>query len=113
MCHENNNIKEISENVMNSRKHHLDDHNYTEYLWKDMKELYDHFLPYRTQTIDKWSNKVQIASGISLNKRFKAINQGVNTQIEQILHDKERLTKRTQLKRNSDKILGKVCSHFY
>ncbi|CAB4495722.1 uncharacterized protein OCT59_009562 [Rhizophagus irregularis] len=107
LCHENNNIKEISENVMNSRKHHLDDHNYTEYLWKDMKELYDHFLPYRTQTIDKWSNKVQIASGISLNKRFKAINQGVNTQIEQILHDKERLTKRTQLKRNSDKILGK------
>ncbi|GBB94963.1 hypothetical protein RclHR1_24510001 [Rhizophagus clarus] len=106
LCHENNNIEEISENVINNRKHHLDD-NYNEYLWKDIKELYDHFLPYRTQTIDKWSNKVQIASGISLNKRFKAINQGVNTQIEQILRDKERLIKRTQLKRNSDKILGK------
>ena len=96
--------------MANNRKRHLDDDNdYTEYLWKDMKELYDHFLPYRAQTIDKWSNKVQIASGIPLNKRFKAINQGTNTQIEQILHDKERLIKRTQLKRNSDKILGKVC----
>ncbi|CAG8770631.1 9646_t:CDS:2, partial [Funneliformis caledonium] len=27
------------------------------------------------QTIDKWSNKVQIASGIPPNKKFKAINQ--------------------------------------
>ncbi|CAI2180668.1 2484_t:CDS:2 [Funneliformis geosporum] len=59
------------------------------------------------QTIDKWSNKVQIASGIPLNKKFKAINQDVNTQIEQILQDKERLINRTQLKRNLDKILGK------
>ncbi|RIA95511.1 apoptosis-antagonizing transcription factor [Glomus cerebriforme] len=107
LCNENNNIEKIPENIMNSRKHHLDDDNYTEYLWKDLKGLYDHFLPYRAQTIDKWSNKAQISSGISLNKRFKVINQGVNTQIEQILHDKERLIKRTQLKRNSDKILGK------
>ncbi|CAI2176073.1 18865_t:CDS:2 [Funneliformis geosporum] len=74
----------------------------------NMKELLrDQYLPYRKQTIDKWSNKVQIASGIPLNKKFKAINQDVNTQIEQILQDKERLINRTQLKRNLDKILGK------
>ncbi|CAI2180664.1 2482_t:CDS:10 [Funneliformis geosporum] len=105
--HENDNIEEIPDNAMNSRKRHLDDDNYTGYLWKDMKELRDQYLPYRKQTIDKWSNKVQIASGIPLNKKFKAINQDVNTQIEQILQDKERLINRTQLKRNLDNILGK------
>ncbi|CAG8630688.1 12302_t:CDS:10 [Funneliformis mosseae] len=107
LYNENENIEGISDNTINSRKRHLDDEDYAEYLWKDMKELRDQYLPYRKQTIDKWSNKVQIASGIPLNKKFKAINQDVNTQIDQILQDKERLIKRTQLKRNSDKILGK------
>ena len=73
-----------------------------------MQELYDKFKPFRQETIDKWNNKVQIAAGLPLNKKFKAINQSVNTQIEQILNDKERLVKRTQLKRNDGKILGKV-----
>ncbi|CAG8767245.1 17640_t:CDS:2, partial [Gigaspora rosea] len=59
----------------NSRKRHLEDDDYLEYLWKDMQEIDDLFLPYRTQTIEKWSNKVQITSGIPLNKKFKAINQ--------------------------------------
>ncbi|KAF0442182.1 TRAUB-domain-containing protein [Gigaspora margarita] len=106
LCHENENIV-TSENTANSRKRHLEDDNYLEYLWKDMQEIDDLFLPYRTQTIEKWSNKVQITSGIPLNKKFKAINQSVNDQITHILYDRERLIKRTQLKRNADKILGK------
>ncbi|CAG8750249.1 4635_t:CDS:2, partial [Racocetra fulgida] len=98
----------ISENAANSRKRHIEDDDYLEYLWKDLKEINDLFLPFRTQTIEKWSNKVQIASGIPLNKKFKAINQGVNDQIAHVLCDRERLIKRTQLKRNADKILGKA-----
>ncbi|CAG8439675.1 6486_t:CDS:2 [Diversispora eburnea] len=99
LCNENEDIK-INKNVANNH----------------MQEIHDLFLPYRTQTIEKWSNKVQITSGIPLNKKFKTINQGVNTQIEQLLNDRERLIKRTQLKRNSDKIFGKEIfddSDFY
>ncbi|CAG8557439.1 10112_t:CDS:10 [Acaulospora morrowiae] len=102
-----NEIVEINENVANSRKRHQEDDDYAEYLWKDIQEMHNMFLPHRTQIIEKWNNKVQIASGIPLNKKFKAINQSANVQIEQALGDRERLVKRTQLKRNSDKILGK------
>ncbi|CAG8681804.1 1399_t:CDS:2 [Cetraspora pellucida] len=80
LCHENDNIA-ITENVANNRKRHIEDDDYLEYLWKDMQEINDSFLPFRAQTIEKWSNKVQIAPGIPLNKKFKAINQGVNDQI--------------------------------
>lgn len=73
-----------------------------------MQEMHDLFLPYRTRIIEKWNNKVQIVSGIPFNKKLKAVNQGINMQIEQLLIDRERLIKRTQLKRNSDKIFGKV-----
>ncbi|CAG8706890.1 2015_t:CDS:2, partial [Funneliformis caledonium] len=57
LYNENENIEGISDNTINSRKRHLDDEDYAEYLWKDMKELRDQYLPYRKQTIDKWSNK--------------------------------------------------------
>ncbi|CAG8527309.1 9751_t:CDS:10 [Paraglomus brasilianum] len=102
-----NGIVEISKDTATSRKRQHEDDNYLDYLWGDMQELYDKFNPFRQETIDKWNNKVQIAAGLPLNKKFKAINQSVNTQIEQILNDKERLVKRTQLKRNDGKILGK------
>ncbi|KAF9578295.1 hypothetical protein BGW38_005989, partial [Lunasporangiospora selenospora] len=62
--------------------------------------------PYRNNTLEKWSNKVQIASGIPLNKKFKAMNQGIMTQISQTMADKERLLKRTQLKRSEYRVLG-------
>ncbi|CAG8611561.1 13062_t:CDS:10 [Gigaspora margarita] len=94
LCHENENIV-TSENTANSRKRHLEDDNYLEYLWKDMQEIDDLFLPYRTQTIEKWSNKVQITSGIPLNKKFKAINQSVNDQITHILYDREQSDAKT------------------
>ncbi|CAG8560824.1 10191_t:CDS:2 [Acaulospora colombiana] len=109
LCRENE-IIEVADDAINNRKRHREDDDYIEHLWKDMKGIHDAFLPYRTQTIEKWNNKVQIASGIPLNKKFKAINQGANVQIGQALNDRERLIKRTQLKRNSDKILGKARS---
>ncbi|CAG8516745.1 3568_t:CDS:2, partial [Paraglomus occultum] len=105
--YQTNGIVEISKDTATNRKRQHEDDSYLDNLWGDMQELYDKFKPFRQATIDKWNNKVQIAAGLPLNKKFKAINQSVNTQIEQILNDKERLIKRTQLKRNDEKILGK------
>ncbi|CAG8605614.1 2205_t:CDS:10 [Ambispora gerdemannii] len=111
LCRDNESVK-LPEHAANSRKRRLgndddDDSNYTDYLWTDIKTIHENFKPFRTETIEKWNNKVQIASGIPLNKKFKAINQSVNNQIEQVLHDHERLVKRTQLMRGDYKILGK------
>ncbi|CAG8622304.1 11801_t:CDS:10, partial [Ambispora leptoticha] len=111
LCCDNESIK-FSKDTTNSRKRRLengdeDTDNYTDCLWTDIKTIHENFKPFRTETIEKWNNKVQIAAGIPLNKKFKAINQSVNNQIEQVLHDHERLVKRTQLMRGDYKILGK------
>jgi protein AATF/BFR2 len=69
------------------------------------------FTPYRNSTIEKWGNKVQIASGIPLNKKFKAFDQNIMTQVDTILGDGDRLIKRTQLKRTEYQPLGKESSN--
>ncbi|KAI8928401.1 apoptosis-antagonizing transcription factor [Entophlyctis helioformis] len=65
------------------------------------------FVAFRDETIDKWNSKVQVASGIPLQKKFKVINQSIVSQIHQILQDRERLVKRTQLSRSDYPIIGK------
>ncbi|KAF9996059.1 hypothetical protein BGZ65_008333 [Modicella reniformis] len=86
----------------------LDDDAWQTKAWKDIEALDGGWRSYRNNTLEKWSNKVQIASGIPLNKKFKAMNQGITTQISQTMVDKERLVKRTQLKRSEYHILGAV-----
>ncbi|KAJ1656783.1 rRNA-processing protein bfr2 [Dispira simplex] len=71
----------------------------TKALWADIQSTTTSFQSYRNQVLEKWSNKVQIASGLPLNKKLKAFNQGILHQTEQILQDQDRLVKRTQLKR--------------
>ncbi|RKP07141.1 apoptosis-antagonizing transcription factor [Thamnocephalis sphaerospora] len=79
-----------------------------ETVWHDMQRFSTAFQPFADETLEKWSGKVQMAAGIPINKKFKAINQGARAQIEQILADKERLVKRTQLKRTDYQIIGKT-----
>jgi hypothetical protein len=51
-------------------------------------------------------------SGAPMEKKFKALNQSVTVQIQQVLHDQERLLKRTQLNRAEVVPLGKVNQLF-
>lgn len=39
-------------------------------------------MPFRDSTLEKWSNKVQAASGMRLNKKFKAFDQVTNRRYE-------------------------------
>ncbi|KAJ3295226.1 hypothetical protein HK104_002887 [Borealophlyctis nickersoniae] len=75
-------------------------------VWSEIHALDTEFVSFRNQTIEKWSNKVQMASGVSLQKKFKAINQSVLSQINQVLGDKGRLVKRTRLRRSDYRCLG-------
>ncbi|CAO3610192.1 unnamed protein product [Mucor fragilis] len=93
----------------NTRKRHLDDDDqYLDALWHDISQINDVFVPFRNSTLEKWSNKVQVAAGARLNKKFKAFDQNILSQIESTMSDKSGLIKRTQLQRADYKILGKV-----
>lgn len=108
---EENDAVQLGDRDFNTRKRHLDDDDeYIDALWNDISQVNQVFVPFRDSTLEKWSNKVQAASGMRLNKKFKAFDQNVMTQIGNILSDKESLIKRTQLQRAEYKILGKVTS---
>ncbi|KAI8097241.1 apoptosis antagonizing transcription factor-domain-containing protein [Halteromyces radiatus] len=97
----------------NTRKRYLDDEegdSYNDALWNDINQVNNVFVPFRNSTLEKWSNKVQAASNGGMNKKFKAFDQNILTQIDNLMSDKQGLVKRTQLQRAEYKILGKVAS---
>ncbi|KAI8579041.1 hypothetical protein K450DRAFT_243581 [Umbelopsis ramanniana AG] len=108
LIRDNNDSIIIPKDAAQSRKRHLDDDDeYVDKLWEDMSQLNELFTPYRNATVEKWGSKVQIASGIPLNKKFKAFDQSIMTQVNSILGDGDRLVKRTQLRRTENRPLGK------
>lgn len=66
------------------------------------------FESYRNSTIQKWDDKTKLSSGKMSSKSFSALDQSAMKQVKQILYDKERLIKRTQLQRSIYKIFGKA-----
>ncbi|KAJ2884770.1 rRNA-processing protein bfr2, partial [Coemansia aciculifera] len=76
--------------------------------WSELEDLRGELQPYRDESLEKWSNKVQISASVTATKKFKAVNQGILHQIGQALAGKDRLIERTQLKRAEYNIIGKV-----
>ncbi|XP_053384317.1 LOW QUALITY PROTEIN: protein AATF-like [Mercenaria mercenaria] len=71
-----------------------------------LKKRHCSFQEYRNATIQKWYDKTRLAAGKVKGKSFSAFDQSAVVQINQILADKERLIKRTQLKRTVYRVLG-------
>ncbi|XP_062570249.1 protein AATF-like [Saccostrea cucullata] len=65
------------------------------------------FQNYRNDTLQKWFDKTRLLGGKISSKSFNAFEQSALKQIEQVLSDRDRLIKRTQMKRASYKVLGK------
>ncbi|ORX55087.1 hypothetical protein DM01DRAFT_1335384 [Hesseltinella vesiculosa] len=105
---------DVDELSYNTRKRHLDedgnevDDGYYDALWHDTSEVNTAFASYRNGTLEKWSNKVQASSTANMGKKFKAFDQNVLTQIDNVMAEKESLIKRTQLQRAEYAIVGKV-----
>ncbi|KAL5006937.1 hypothetical protein ScPMuIL_015743 [Solemya velum] len=76
---------------------------YPEFLSKRHKD----FNEFRNNSIQKWYDKTRLAGGKVKSKSFDAFEQSALKQIEQILTDRSRLVKRTQLKRTSYRVLGR------
>ncbi|KAJ3274157.1 Sulfate permease 2 [Terramyces sp. JEL0728] len=72
--------------------------------WEEvLKPIESGFKKYKYDTIEKWNNKVQVANSVTLQKKFKVINQSIVSQLQTIENDTERLVKRTQLNRGNYK----------
>ncbi|KAK3925171.1 Protein AATF [Frankliniella fusca] len=76
-----------------------------ENLSEVISSRYANYMPYRDAIIQKWNSKTQVAHGSS-NRNFSAFEQSTLKQIEQILADKSRVMRRTQLRRSEYHILG-------
>ncbi|XP_065560482.1 protein AATF-like [Artemia franciscana] len=59
------------------------------------------FLSYRNEMINYWNQRTKLASGKLSSKSFQKFEQSTLKQIELILADKDRLVKRTQIKRSA------------
>ncbi|XP_068758251.1 protein AATF-like isoform X2 [Montipora capricornis] len=85
------------------RKHDMSTDEYAEYISK----RHAAFKTYRDATIAKWSEKTRLATGKINSKSFSSFDRSALAQINHILSDKDRLIKRTQMKRSSYRVLGK------
>ncbi|KAJ1558123.1 hypothetical protein HK405_014369, partial [Cladochytrium tenue] len=78
-------------------------------IWEDVDSLHGGLRAYRDATVEKWNAKINAAAqGVMAQKKFKAVDQSVLTQIRAVLRDKERLVRRTQLVRLAAEANGKM-----
>ncbi|KAG8184904.1 hypothetical protein JTE90_017759 [Oedothorax gibbosus] len=89
------------EEICQKRKLNMED--FDTILGKRFKSLE----PYRNAVIQKWDEKTRLATGRMTQKSFQCFDNSALKQIEQILQDKTRLVRRTQLKRSLYRVLGK------
>ncbi|KAJ3370458.1 hypothetical protein GGF31_004046 [Allomyces arbusculus] len=73
--------------------------------WAAVAEFQDGFQAFRADALEKWHEKVSATAGVPLTKKFKAINTSLAHQLESVLSDRDRLVKRTQIKRAEYRIL--------
>ncbi|XP_034230890.1 protein AATF-like [Thrips palmi] len=76
-------------------------------IGKILATRHANYVAYRNATIQKWNSKTQVAHGTS-SRNFSAFEQSTLKQIDQILADKSRVTRRTQLRRTEYHVLGQV-----
>ncbi|CAG2057262.1 unnamed protein product [Timema podura] len=65
-----------------------------------INKQHEDFMSYRNLTIQKWNDKTRVAVGNLSNRNFSAFEQSTVKQIEQILSNKPRLIRRSQMKRS-------------
>jgi len=63
-------------------------------------------VPLRNASFDHWSARLQASSGGSVRKTFKALNQGIAVQLQQVMADRDRLFKRIHTNRSQYRVLG-------
>jgi len=75
---------------------------------EEISKRHQAFGKYRDEQITKWYERTRLSTGKAFNKSsFSSFDRSALLQIKQVLSDKERLLKRTRLKRTPYRILGR------
>jgi delta 1-pyrroline-5-carboxylate dehydrogenase len=64
------------------------------------------FVPLRNAAYDHWSARLQASASGSVRQTFRALNQGLAVQLQQLLADRDRLHKRIHTNRAQYRVLG-------
>nr|CAD7574794.1 unnamed protein product [Timema californicum] len=99
--HDTGNTREKSEDKPEkpAKRRKLADYSYL------INKQHEDFMSYRNSTIQKWNDKTRVAVGNLSNRNFSAFEQSTIKQIEQILSNKPRLIRRSQMKRSAYDVL--------
>uniref|UniRef100_A0A5S6QXL8 Uncharacterized protein n=2 Tax=Trichuris muris TaxID=70415 RepID=A0A5S6QXL8_TRIMR len=74
------------------------------------EQLHSAFMPYRNQSLEQWYEKTRMANIKSSHKDFSGFEFSILKQIDYILSDKDRLRRRTQIKRSEYSCVGESDS---
>jgi len=77
--------------------------------WETIEEIEQNSTEEQNKIIQMWNERTQLVTPQHFSK-FKAVNQSILAQISLVLLEKDRLKKRTQLKRTTYRTLGKEKS---
>ncbi|CAH1406172.1 unnamed protein product [Nezara viridula] len=72
-----------------------------------LQVIHEDFKPFKDNVIQKWNEKTKLSYGRMSKSDFSAFDQPTLKQIEEILLDRSRLLKRTQIKKSDYQVLGK------
>jgi protein AATF/BFR2 len=77
-------------------------------IWEEIDGRFEETRAARESAIDYWNRRTQVAAGghALTNKKFKALNQSILTQIQSNLSDMEPLRQRAHQNRNKVTVLG-------
>ncbi|PRP88928.1 hypothetical protein PROFUN_00396 [Planoprotostelium fungivorum] len=77
-----------------------------EELWEKMEEQNKSIEGYQMENLDSWNSRLILSSGQYSGKKFKALNQDISHQVNNVLSDSGRLISRARTKRSSYRIFG-------
>ncbi|XP_063901697.1 protein AATF-like isoform X2 [Zophobas morio] len=78
-------------------------------FWEHIKNIDESVFEHQRSVIDSWSRKAAFSSSkASLQKPLKVFNKSIHQQVETVMLDKEKLVKRSQVKRAKFEILGEA-----
>jgi len=78
--------------------------------WQHLEQDHQQHKPYREKVLQRWGRKAMLSKQFQSGTSFKAFNKGVLEQIEEVLQDRTRLVRRTQLRRGDYTIIGDTAS---
>ena len=70
----------------------------SELIWPEIAAMWNRTSPYIVATIDKWARKVRLSTA-ARKRKFRALDQSVEVQVEAVMANRDRVMRRTRIMR--------------